>query len=80
MPEELFDLMYSSQDIEYKGTTVKCQSKEFTYLSKSSGNREKDKLDASVIEQYIGENEKKKIDRIKKLQKRIEKYRNTYDN
>ena len=79
MPEELFDLMYSSQDIEYKGTTVKCQSKEFTYLSKSSGNREKDKLDAGVIEQYIGEDEKKKIDRIKKLQKRIEKYRNTYD-
>lgn len=79
MPEELFDLMYSSEEIEYKGTPVKCQSKEFTYLSKSSGSREKDKLDASVIEQYIGEDEQKKIDRIKKLQKRIVRYRNTYD-
>lgn len=79
MPEELFDLMYSSEEIEYKGTPVKCQSKEFTYLSKSSGNREKDKLDASVIEQYIGEDEQKKIDRIRKLQKRIVRYRNTYD-
>lgn len=79
MPEELFDLMYSSEEIEYKGTPVKCQSKEFTYLSKSSGNREKDKLDASVIEQYIGEDEQNKIDRIRKLQKRIVRYRNTYD-
>ena len=79
MPEELFDLMYSSEQIEYKGTPVKCQSKEFTYLSKSSGNREKDKLDASVIEQYIGEDEQKKIDRIRKLQKRIVRYRNAYD-
>ncbi len=79
MPEELFDLMYSSEEIEYKGIPVKCQSKEFTYLSKSSGNREKDKLDAGVIEQYIGEDEQKKIDRIRKLQKRIVRYKNTYD-
>lgn len=79
MPEELFDLMYSSDKIEYKGTQVKCQSKEFTYLSKSKGTREKDKMDASVIEEYIGEDEQKRIDRIKRLQKRIEQYRIMYD-
>lgn len=79
MSEELFDLMYSSEEIEYKGTPVKCQSKEFTYLSKTNGNREKDKLDASVIEKYIGEDEQKRINRIKTLQKRVVRYRNIYD-
>lgn len=78
MPEELFDLMYSSEEIEYKGNKIKCQSKEFTYLSKSQGNREKDKKDASVIEKYIGKDEQLRIARIKKLQKRVENYRVTY--
>lgn len=79
IPEELFDLMYSSEEIVYKGIPVKCQTKEYTYLSKSKGTRPKDKMDASVIEQYIGEDEQKKIERIRKLQKRIVRYRNTYD-
>lgn len=79
MPEELFDLMYSSKKIDYKGTQVRCQSKEFTYLSKSNGTREKDKMDASIIEKYIGDDEQKRIDRIKILQKRIQQYRIMYD-
>lgn len=79
MPEELFDLMYSSDRIDYKGTQVRCQSKEFTYLSKSNGSREKDKMDASVIEAYIGDEEQKRIERIKRLQKRVEQYKVVYD-
>lgn len=79
MPEELFDLMYSSDKIDYKGTQVRCQSKEFTYLSKSKSTREKDKMDANVIESYIGDEEQKRIERIKRLQKRVEQYRVMYD-
>lgn len=79
MPEELFNLMYSSQKISYKGIDVKCQSKEYTYLSKSRGTREKDKKDASVIEKYIGEDERKIIQRINILQKRIQEYEILYD-
>lgn len=79
MPEELFDLMYSNKKINYKGTNVKCQTKEYTFLSKSKGNREKDKEDASVIEEYIEEEERKTIDRIKILQNRVEEYRIKYD-
>lgn len=79
MPEELFDLMYSPEEIEYKGMTVRCQTKEYTYLSKSQGDREKDKIDARVIEGYIGEEEQKRIQRIQVLQKRVEKYRIEYD-
>lgn len=79
MPQELFDLMYSSEAIEYKGTKVKCQSKEFTYLSKSQGNRDKDKLDASMIEPYIGEAESKRVERIKILQNIVVRYKIEYD-
>ena len=79
MPEELFDLMYSSDKIDYKGTQVRCQSKEFTYLSKSKGTREKDKMDANVIEYYICYEEQKRIERIKRLQKRVEQYKVMYD-
>ncbi len=57
---------------------MKCQTKEYTYMSKSSGTREKDKLDASVIERYIGPEEQKRIERIKKLEKRVEQYEVTY--
>ena len=78
MPEELFDLIYDNNEINYKGTMVKCQSKEYTYLSKSIGTREKDKIDASVMEKYIGPQEQKRIDRIKILQKRIKEYKIKY--
>lgn len=79
MPIELFDLTYSKEEIIYRGIPVKCQTKEYTYLSKSIGTREKDKLDANVLKRYIGEDEEKRIARIKKLQKRVEEYRVVYD-
>lgn len=78
LPEELFDLMYSNEDINYKGTDVRCQSKEYIYMTKNRGAREKDKQDAEVVLQYIGEEEQKRIARIKKLESRVEKYRVVY--
>ena len=78
IPEELFNLMYDNKEINYKGTNVKCQSKEYTYLSKSKGNREKDQVDAKVLEEYIGSQERKNIDRIKVLENRIEQYKEIY--
>lgn len=78
MPEELFNLMYSSEDINYKGTDVRCQSKEYIYMTKSRGTREKDKQDAEVVGQYIGEEEQARIARIKKLENRTETYRVVY--
>ena len=79
MPKELFDLMYSSEEIEYKGTKVRTQSKEFLYLKKSAGNRDKDKLDTKIIESVLDEDSQRKIARIRKLQKRVEEYRVVYD-
>lgn len=74
VPEELFDLMYNGEEIEYKGMHVKCQSKEYTYLSKSNGTREKDKLDKRALEKIIDDDAKKVIRRIQYLQKRIQQY------
>ena len=68
MPRELFDLMYDKKAIEYKGVKLKTQSKEYVYMIKSNGNREKDKLDASVIEPILDEHSKAKIDKIRKLE------------
>ncbi len=79
MPEELFDLMYSSEKIEYAGTQVRCQTKEYTFFAKLNGNRDKDKLDASVIKEYIGLEEQRKVERIRTLQKRTKEYKNIYD-
>lgn len=79
MPEELFDLMYGDEEVMYQGIPVRCQTKEFTYLSKSSGQRDKDKKDAAVIAESIGPDEQKRIDRIKLLQKRSERYRVEFD-
>ncbi len=73
MPEELFDLMYSPQEIEFDGTSVRTQSREYTFMTKARGTREKDKLDASVLEPLIGPDERAKIDRIRKLEHRVEK-------
>lgn len=74
VPEELFDLMYNEEEIEYRGMYVKCQSKEYTYLSKSNGTREKDKLDKRALEKIIDDDAKKVIRRIQYLQKRIQQY------
>lgn len=79
MPEELFDLMYSDETVNYFGTNVKSQSKAFTYLSKSTGNRPKDRQDADVLEPFIGKKEKEEIERIKQLQNRVKKYSVTYN-
>ena len=53
MPKELFDLMYDSRVVDYKGMKLKSQSKEYIFLTKSRGKREKDKLDASIIVPYL---------------------------
>lgn len=78
MPEELFDLMYSQEAVEYKGMQLKTSSKEFVYLSKSRGDRPKDKQDADVLRPYIDEDAKKRIARIQQLEKRTKVYREIF--
>lgn len=79
MPKELFDLMYDSNVVDYKGIKLKSQSKEYTYLTKSKGAREKDQLDASVIEPTLDNESREKITRIKELESRVKQYRLCFD-
>lgn len=79
MPEELFDLMYDDTEITYSGVPLKCQSKAYTYYSKSKNTRPKDKQDAEALEPFIDENERKNIQRIQKLEKRSIRYEEVFD-
>ena len=78
MPRELFDLMYDNKTVEYKGMKLKTQSKEYIYMTKSKGTREKDKLDASVIEPILNDKSKLKIARIKELEAKTKIYKLLY--
>lgn len=78
IPEELFKLMYSDDEVNYHGTSVRSASKEYTYITKSNGAREKDKVDASILAPFIGEKEQERIKRISILQKRIKRYEDIY--
>ncbi len=78
MPKELFDLMYDGRIIDYKGMKLKTQSKEYIYMTKSRGYREKDKIDASVIEPTLDDKSKAKISRIKELEAKTRTYRLLY--
>lgn len=79
MPKELFDLMYDNNAVDYKGLKLKTQSKEYIYLTKSRGRREKDKLDASVIEPTLDDESKEKIARIRELESKVKQYRLLFD-
>ena len=79
MPKELFDLMYENNAVDYKGVKLKTQSKEYIYLTKSRGKREKDKLDASVIEPTLDDESKEKIARIRELESKVKQYRLLFD-
>ena len=79
MPKELFYLMYDDNVINYKGIKLKTQSKEYIYLTKSRGTREKDKLDASVIEPTLDDESKEKIARIRELESKVKQYRLSFD-
>ena len=79
MPKELFDLMYDNNDVDYKGVKLKTQSKEYIYLTKSRGKREKDKLDASVIEPTLDDESKERIARIRELESKVKQYRLLFD-
>lgn len=79
MPKELFDLMYDSNVVDYKGIKLKTQSKEYIYLTKSRGKREKDQLDASVVETSLDSESREKIARIKELESKVKKYRLCFD-
>lgn len=78
MPKELFDLMYESKAVDYKGIKLKAQSKEYIYMSKSMLDREKDKLDASIIRPNLDDKSKHKIDRIRELEAKTKTYRSIY--
>ena len=78
IPKELFDLMYDDRIIDYKGMKLKTQSKEYIYMTKSRGHREKDKIDASVIETILDDKSKAKISRIKELEAKTRTYRLLY--
>ena len=79
MPKELFDLMYDNNDVDYKGIKLKTQSKEYIYLTKSRGKREKDKLDASVIEPTLDGKSKETIARIRELESKVKQYELTFN-
>lgn len=79
MSKELFDLMYDSTVVDYKGLKLKTQAKEYVYLTKSKGTREKDKLDASIIEPTLDDESKVKIQRIKELDSTTKTYKILYD-
>lgn len=78
IPKELFDLMYDGRTVDYKGIKLKTQSKEYIYMTKSRGTREKDKLDTSVIEPTLDDKSKAKITRIKELETKVRTYRLLY--
>ena len=79
MPKELFDLMYENNAVDYKGIKLKTQSKEYIFLTKSRGKREKDKLDASVIEPTLDDESKERIARIRELESKVKQYRLLFD-
>lgn len=75
IPKELFDMIYNNTPVDYKGIKLKTQSKEYTYMSKSRGTREKDKLDASIIEPTLDEKSMEKISKIRELEARTKEYK-----
>lgn len=79
IPKELFDLMYNNTTIDYKGVKLKSQSKEYIFMVKSKGTREKDILDASIIEPTLDDVAKAKIQKIKELDAITRTYRIIYD-
>lgn len=78
MSKELFDLMYEGREVDYKGMKLKSQSKEYIYLSKSRGNRPKDKLDASIVEPMLDEESRRKMERIRLLEDKTKSFRIIY--
>lgn len=74
MPKELFDLMYESKIVDYKGIKLKAQSKEYVYMSKCMQDREKDKLDASIIRASLDDKSKYKIARMRELKAKTKMY------
>jgi len=79
IPKELFDMIYNNTPVDYKGIKLKTQSKEYTYMSKSRGTREKDKLDASIIEPTLDEKSMEKISKIRELESRTKEYKLVFD-
>lgn len=79
IPKELFDMIYNNTPVDYKGIKLKTQSKEYTYMSKSRGKREKDKLDASIIEPTLDEKSMEKISKIRELEARKKEYKLVFD-
>ena len=79
MPKELFELIYDNNVIDYKGLKLKTQSKEYIYMIKSKGLREKDKLDALSIMPFLDEISKIKISKIKELETKVKIYKITYN-
>lgn len=79
IPKELFDMIYNNSPVDYKGIKLKTQSKEYTYMSKSRGTREKDKLDASIIEPTLDEKSMEKISKIRELETRTKEYKLIFD-
>lgn len=79
IPKELFDMIYNNSPVDYKGIKLKTHSKEYTYMSKSRGTREKDKLDASIIEPTLDEKSMEKISKIRELETRTKEYKLIFD-
>lgn len=78
--KELFNMIYNKTPVNYKGINLKTQSKEYTYMYKSKGAREKDKLDASIIEPTLDQKSMKKISKIRELEAKTIEYDLVFDN
>lgn len=79
IPKQLFDMIYDTTSVDYKGIKLKTQSKEYTYMSKVKGTREKDQLDASIIEPTLDEKSMEKISKIRDLEAKTEEYKFLFD-
>ena len=79
MSKELFDTIYSREVVDYKGIKLRTQSKEYVYMSKSKGMREKDKEDAAIIEPTLDEESMKRVEKIQLLEAKTKKYKIVFD-
>lgn len=79
MSKKLFDMIYNNIAVDYKGIKLKTQSKEYTYMVKSNGTREKDKLDVSIIEPTLDKKSIEKISEIRRLEAKTKKYKLIFD-
>lgn len=72
--KELFSLIYENSPILFFDMKIKTQSKEYLFIKKQKGSREKDKQDLDILSKILDKNSDCKILQIKYLSSKIECY------